>query len=161
MQLRLPLFPVGTKMISDCLGVYEEDGLVQYIANGLPVYAHSIEDLNAFRYITSNFIEMGLCRKAEIQRCFHVTENFVYRAHKKFVEEGEEAFFGKDKRHGYAHKIVGEKKARIQEKLYKGQSVNSIAKEEGIRESAIRYHLGKGRLKKKKPFHHNQKKGVH
>lgn len=150
MQLRLPLFPLGTEMISDCLGVYEENGLVQYIANGLPVYAHSKEDLNAFGYITSNFIEMGLCRKVDIQRCFHVSENFVYRSHKKFVEQGEEAFFGKDKRHGYAHKIVGERKDRIQQKLYSGQSVNSIAKEERIRESAIRYHINKGSLKKKR-----------
>lgn len=150
MQLRLPLFPAGTKMISDCLGVYEKDGIIQYIANGLPIYAHPKEDLNAFRYITSNFIEMKLCRKVDIQKCFHVSEDFVYRAHKKFVEQGEAGFFGQDRRHGYAHKIVGERKKRIQQKLDKGQSVNSIAKEEGIRESAIRYHLKKGTLKKKR-----------
>ncbi len=66
MQLRLPLFPSGTKMISDCLGRYEQDGIVQYIANGMPIYAHRKDDLNAFRYITSNFIEMHLCRKVDI-----------------------------------------------------------------------------------------------
>lgn len=49
MQLQLPLFPSGTTMISDCLGVYEQDGLVQYIVNGLPVYAHPKEELKAFR----------------------------------------------------------------------------------------------------------------
>lgn len=136
-------------MISDCLGVYEKDDIIQYIANGLPIYAHPKDDLNAFRYITSNFIEMGLCRKAEVARCFHVSEDFVYKAHKKFKEQGEDGFFGKDARRGYAHKIVGEKKERIQQKLDKGQSVNSIAKEEGIRESAIRYQIGQGNLKKK------------
>ena len=49
-----------------------------------------------------------------------------------------------------AHKIIGERKLRIQSKLDKGQSVNSIAKEEGIRESAIRYSIKQGYLKKKK-----------
>jgi len=37
---------------------------------------------------------------------------------------------------------------RIQEKLDKGQSVNSISKQENIAESAIRYAIGKGKLKK-------------
>lgn len=135
-------------MISDCLGVYEADDLIQYIANGLPVYAHSKNDLNAFRYIVSNFIERGLCRKVDVARCFHVSEDFVYKAHKKYRDEGEDGFFGKDGRQGYAHKIIGEKKERIQKKLDQGQSVNSIAKEEGIRESAIRYQIKQGNLKK-------------
>ncbi len=148
MQLQLPIFPIGTKMISDCLGVYETDGLIQYIVNGLPVYAHPKDDLNAFRYITSNFTERGLCRKVDVARCFHMTEDFVYKAHKKFKEQGEDGFFGKDGRHGYAHKIVGATKERIQQKLDRGQSVNSIAKEEGVRESAIRYQIGQGNLKK-------------
>ncbi len=73
MQLRLPLFPSGTKMISGCLGI------VQYIANGQPIYAHRKDDLNAFCDITGNFIEIHLCRKVDIQRCFHVSEDFVYR----------------------------------------------------------------------------------
>ncbi|MGH2644409.1 MAG: hypothetical protein ACRDE2_10705 [Chitinophagaceae bacterium] len=75
MQLRLPIYPRGTKMISDCLGVYERDEVIQYIANGLPIYAHSKDDLNAFRYIISNFTEMGLCQKVEVARCFDVTED--------------------------------------------------------------------------------------
>jgi hypothetical protein len=72
----------------------------------------------------------------------------VARWHKKFVEKGAEAFFGDDARRGHAHKLVGEKRQRIQNKLDKGQSVNSIAKEEGIRESAIRYAVKVGHLKK-------------
>lgn len=149
MQLQLPLYPVDTRMISDCLGVSELDGLVQYIVNGLPVYGHDKEDLNAFRYITSNFIKMGLCRKVDILRCFGVSEDSVNRYYKKYIEQGEEGFFGVDKRlGGKAHKIVGEKRIRIQQKLSKGRSVLSIAKEEGVRESAIRYQISKGYLKK-------------
>jgi transposase len=148
MQLQFPMFPEGTKLISDRLGVYEKDGMVQYIVNGLPVYCHSKGDLNSFRFITSNFIKQGLCRKVEIERCFHVSESSVNTYYKKFIEEGEEGFFGPEARHGKAHKITGDRRERIQKKLDKGQSVNSIAKEEGVRESAIRYGIKQGYLKK-------------
>ena len=149
MQLILPLFPREAKLVNEQVGVYEHDGLVQYIVNGLPVYGHSKEDLNAFRFITSNFIHQGLCRKVDIERCFGVSEDTVSRAYKKFVTQGEAGFFGDDARRGHAHKILGERRERIQSKLDKGQSVNSIAKEEGVRESAIRYSIGQGHLKKK------------
>lgn len=148
MQLSLPIFPPDSKLINDQLGVYEREGLVQYIVNGLPVYCHSKDDLNAFRFITSNFIHQRLCRKVEIERCFGVSEDSVSRAYKKFIDQGEAGFFGEDARRGHAHKIIGDRKQRIQAKLDKGQSVNSIAKEEGVRESAIRYCINKGYLKK-------------
>ena len=131
MQLKLPLFPSGTTLISECPGVYEKDELVQYIVNGLPVYAHRGDDLKAFRYITSNFIHQGLCCKTEVERCFHISEDSVQRAYKMFVEKGEAGFFGDDARKGTAYKITGDCRLRIQAKLDKGQSVNSIAKQEG------------------------------
>ena len=45
-------------------------------------------------------------------------------------------------------KMTPEKLTRIQVALNKGQSVNSIANQEGISESTIRYHISKGKLKK-------------
>lgn len=148
MQLRLPLFPAGITLISDCLGVYTKDGLVQYIVNGLPVYGHPADDLQSFRFITSNFIHQGLCRKTEVERCFGVSEDSVYRAYKKFMAKGEAGFFGVDGRKGTAYKLTGELRLRIQGRLDKGQSNNSIAKQEGVAESAIRYGLKQGYLKK-------------
>jgi hypothetical protein len=112
------------------------------------VYCHSKDDYNAFRFITSNFIYQKICRKVDIERFFNVSEDSVSRAYKKFVKKGESGFFGADARQGKAHKIVGGRKDRIQEKLNNGQSVNSIAKEEGLRESAIRYAIKQGYLKK-------------
>lgn len=149
MQLLLPMFPKEAKLISNTLGVYEHEGLVQYIVNGLPVYCHSKEDHQAFRFITSNFIHQGLCRKVDVERAFGVSEGTVGRACKKFMEKGESGFFGDDARQGTAHKIIGERRQRIQSKLDKGQSNYSIAKEEGIRESAIRYAIKQGYLKKR------------
>jgi len=148
MQLLLPIFPREANLINSNLGVYEKDGIVQYLVNGLPVYSHSKEDNNSFRYITSNFIHQGLCRKVDIERAFGVSEDSVSRAYKKYLTKGESGFFGPDGRGGKAHKIVGECRERIQRKLDKGQSVYSIAKEEGVRESAIRYQIKQGYLKK-------------
>ena len=82
-------------------------------------------------------------------RAFGVSEDTVGRSYKKFLEKGEAGFFGDDARKGTAHKITGERRQRIQSKLDKGQSNYSIAKEEGVRESAIRYGIKQGYLKKR------------
>lgn len=148
MQLKLPLFPREAKLVNEQVGVYEKDSIVQYIVNGLPVYSHTKDDLNAFRFITSNFVHQGLCRKVDIERCFCVSEDSVSRAYKKFINKGEAGFFGKDGRYGRAHKIVGELRERIQGRLDKRESVNSIGKKEGVRESSIRYAIKQGYLKK-------------
>ena len=148
MQLILPIFPVNTTMINTNVGVYQREGIVQYLINGLPVYSHSKDDNASFRFITSNFIHQGLCRNVDIERAFGVSEDSVSRALKKYEAKGEAGFFGADARHGRAHKIVGGCRERIQFKLDKGQSVYSIAKEEGVRESAIRYQIKQGYLKK-------------
>ncbi len=148
MQLLLPIFPIHATLITPSVGVYERDGIIQYLVNGLPVYSHAKENNYAFRFITSNFIHQGLCRKVDIERAFGVSEDSVSRAYKKFLAKGESGFFGPDARHGKAHKIVGDRRERIQSKLDKGQSVYSIAKQEGVMESAIRYGIKQGYLKK-------------
>lgn len=148
MQLQLPIFPAECKMISSTVGVYEDDGIVQYIVNGLPVYAHGTEDLQAFRFFTSNLIEQGRCKQTEIERCFCVSADSVTRNLKKFREQREQAFFSPKNRHGHSHKIRGEVHERIQKKLDAGQSVNSIAKEEKLTEGSIRYAIKQGHLKK-------------
>jgi hypothetical protein len=93
MQLMLPIFPLDTRMISRCLGVYERDSIVQYIANGLPIYSHASEDLQSFRFITSNFINQGLCKSSEVSKSFGIPVDSVKRYLTKLRTEGESAFF--------------------------------------------------------------------
>ncbi|MBK7099232.1 MAG: hypothetical protein IPH58_13930 [Sphingobacteriales bacterium] len=85
-------FHQGTQMISEYAGVYEQEGVVQYIANRLPIFAHGKDDLHSFRYITSNLIHQKLCRKVDIERGFHVNPDTVSCWYKKFKEQGERAF---------------------------------------------------------------------
>jgi len=87
-------------MISSCLGVYENDGIVQYITNGLPIYSHVSEDLQSFRFITSNFINQGLCKSTEVARCFGISIDTVTRYLSKLRTEGEVAFFLKKSEKG-------------------------------------------------------------
>ena len=148
-QLLLPLYPTDTKLITPVLGVREQKGTVVYFHAGMPIYSHRKEELHKFRYTTSNFLKQGLCKNIDIVRTFHVSSDSVRRWKKVFLEQGEAAFFNKDKRHGRSHKLLPEMLERIQSKLDTGQSVNSIAKGEGISEGSIRYGFDTGKLKKK------------
>jgi len=65
-QLLLPIFPQGTQMINMTLGVREHDGTVFYLHSGVPIFSHSSDDLNRFRFITSNLILQGRCTNQEI-----------------------------------------------------------------------------------------------
>jgi hypothetical protein len=148
MQLQLPLFPSGTKLVSPCVGVYEQDGLVQYIVNGLPVYAHGKDDLQAFRFFVSNLISHGLCTKTEVRKAFCITEDYVSRAYRLFKTEGESGFFKPENRHGYCYKLVGDNLVRAQQLLDEGRNQSATAVAVGVSESAIRYAIKMGHLKK-------------
>ena len=148
MQLQLPLFPIESKLISSCVGVYEQDGLVQYIVNGLPVFSHAKDDLQAFKYITSTLIKQKLCKMVEVEKTFGVSTDLVQRSVKKLLQEGEAGFFSPENRHGRSHKIIGSLKDRIQKELDQNKSVNSIAKGNKLSEGSIRYAIKQGHLKK-------------
>lgn len=153
MQLRLPLFPAGTLMISDIVGVYVEGELVQYILYGLPVYQHDKDDLQGFRFFFCNLIKLGHCSRRQIREAFHLTTDYVNRAYAKYTSEGEAAFFGPENRHGYCHKLIGKTLEQAQALLDAGTSQNATARAVGVGESAIRYAIKSGYLKKRQPSH--------
>ena len=149
MQLSLPIFPTDSKLITASLAVYLRDEEVFYFHSGMPIFTHLHNDHSLFRYITSNLIHQGLCRQIDIINTFHVSSDSVRRYLRKFEKEGMEAFVEKEGRHGRSYKMTPERLSRIQKRLNKGESNNSIAKEEGISEGSIRYMLKQGLLKKK------------
>lgn len=154
MQILLPLFPPELTLITPTLGFEEKNGFVYYFHSGAPIYTHPKSNLKAFRYITSNFVERGLCTRRDIADAFDVSYDGVKKNVLKFKKEGENAFFGKDARHGHSYKLVGETLERVQEKLSNGQSILSIEKEENITEGAIRAAIKRGALKKKSTSKH-------
>jgi len=150
MELLLPIFPKDTILITPTLGVFEHDGIITYLQSGLPIYTHLKENIDAFRFFTAKLVTMGRCRQVDIVRAFGVSEDSVARSVKLFNEKSESGFFGPDGRKGKAHKMLPERKARIQKMLDKGLIVNRIAKKEKISEGTIRYWIKKGELKKKR-----------
>lgn len=149
MQLTLPLFSSDVTLISQNVGVYNQAGIVFFLINGLPVYSHKEGDLQAFRFFTSNLVSKGLCKKTEIMRAFHITIDQVNRACKIFETEGESGFFKAENRHGHCHKLIGENLVEAQRLLDMGQSNVSIGKACNVAESAVRYSIKQGYLKKK------------
>jgi transposase len=149
MQLILPIFPAEAKYISNSLMVFEKDGIVNYLANALPIYAHPVGDIHSFRFITCNFIERGLCKTREVAHCFGIPENSVTRHLTLFRKEGANTFFSRTEHDKKSHKLHGELLYRVQKGLDKGLSNNSIAKKEGISEGTIRSAINTGKLKKK------------
>ena len=147
-QLLLPLFSEDTCMITLNLGYREQDGTVFYLLSGMPIFSHDSGDIPNFRYITSNLILQGLCSNQDIVDAFHVSTDSVRRWKRVLSHQGEGAFFSAESRHGWSHKLLPDVLDRIQGKLDKGQSVNSIAKAEGLSEGALRYAIKLGRLKK-------------
>ena len=106
------------------------------------MFAHGVEDLNSFRYIVSNFIDQGLCKKVEVQRAFHVSDDTIHRYYKLFKEKGADGFFGERPRSKRrSHKVVGETTLQIQKEIDKGRSINGTAKEIVISEGTIRYQI--------------------
>lgn len=149
MQLTLPIFPFGSVLISDRLGVHCKDKIVHWIVNSLPVYQHKEEDHHSFRFAISNFIKQGLCRKVDVMRTFHVSESFVQRACKKMETQGQAGFFSKNGHKSSNHVIVESVRERIQDLLDQGRSVNSIAVQLHLSESTIRNKIKQGYLKKR------------
>jgi hypothetical protein len=149
MQLMLPLFPVGTAMISDNLGVGRKDGLVIYLHCGMPIYSHLETDYRSFRFITSKFILEGLCKKIDICNSFHVSYDSVKRHVRRLEECGDSGYFTDDKRNGGSrYKLLPDVIERMQRSLDDGKSNSEIARKENVTEGAIRYALRNGVLKK-------------
>ena len=149
MQLKLPIFPADTKLFNACFGVYTKGDHVYYLHSGSPVGMHDKNDLRSFRCKIAQFISVNLCTRSEVVRTLNVTASYVKRCSKLYESKGEAGFWEKDNRHGHCYRVTPDMLIRIQQKIDRSQSVLSIAKEEGIGESHIRYYIGKGDLKKK------------
>jgi len=149
MQLLMPIFSPEVKLITSTLGAFSRDGIVNYIHGGLPIYSHAETDLRSFRFITSKFIQMGLCKRSEISKCFGVSYDSVKRYVKLLDEHGDTHFFRNDNRQGSCYKLLPDVISRMQKHLDNGKSNSETARLAGVTEGAVRYAIKQGKLKKK------------
>ena len=72
-QLQLPIFPAGAKCITNEIAAECRDKQVVYLYGSLPVFQHAEGDLQSFRLITSQLIDMGAVRQVDIVNAFGVS----------------------------------------------------------------------------------------
>lgn len=149
MQMQMPFFPSSTKLVNANLGFYESDDFVYYLHNGSPIYCHHKESVSSYRYICGNLVFNRLCTAAELARALGVNKRNIERYARAIKDNGTDHYFHKEDRRGQCHKMTSEVLEKAQKLLDSGKSQLKTAKELGISESSIRYHLRKGTLKKK------------
>jgi len=148
MQTQLPIFPSTTKLLSPTWGVFEDNNFVYYLHNGSPVHTHEKGDLKTFRYITASLIVNHSCRATDLAEVFGFGVRNFERYAKKLREGGAEAFFKPSDGRGQCHKMTPERLVKAQQCIDAGVSYTQTAKEIGVHEASIRYHIKKGTLKK-------------
>ncbi|HNQ60693.1 MAG: hypothetical protein KBF06_04715 [Bacteroidales bacterium] len=149
MQLQLPFFPTDTRMINSNVGVFSKDEFVYFLFNGSPIYCCLKDDLNNFRFIVANLVVNHLCTCSEISHALGIHVRNVQRYVKALNEKGVEWFFNREERRGQCFKFTESVKKEAQTMIDKGRTPYSTAKELGLSESTIYYHVRKGNLKKK------------
>lgn len=149
MQLQLPIFPAQTKLINAIIGFYKKDDFIYYLNNGLPIYCHSLEDRNAYRFILATLVENHLCTSSELSRALAIPARTVQRYAKDLREKGMGYFFNREDNRGQCYKFTEDLQRKAQQLLDQGFSQQSVAKQLLISEGAVRYHMRSGKLKKK------------
>lgn len=149
MQQILPIFPDDTKMVNYRVGFKRMDDFVHYFVNGMSVYCHEINDKNGYRFVLATLVTNKFCSIKELSEALGVNKKNVERYAKDLREKGMSHFFNRKETRGQCHKLTPEKINEAQRLLDLGRSQYSTAKTIGVSESAIRYHIKAGTLKKK------------
>lgn len=89
LQVLLPLFPAEATMISRFIGVQMRDKTVYYFNGSMPIFHHKENDIDSFRFITSQLILNGNCKQREIVDCFGVSPISVKRWVKRYKQSKE------------------------------------------------------------------------
>lgn len=146
--MQLPIFPESTKMINSSVGIFTKDDFVYYLHNGSPVFCHSKDQLNSYRYILANLVKTKLCTATELSLGLGINLKNVQRYKKALDENGVDWFFNRKDNRGQCHKFTEEKLHEAQALINTGHSQKAIATRLCVSEGAVRYHFRNGTLKK-------------
>ena len=149
MQQILPIFPEDTKMVNYQVGFKQMDDFIHYFVNGMPVYCHEKKDKNGYRFVLATLVNNNFCSIRELSEALGVNKKNVERYAKDLRDKGMSHFFNRKETRGQCHKFTPEKIKEAQRLLNLGRSQYGTAKDIGVSESAIRYHIKAGTLKKK------------
>jgi transposase len=148
-QLQLPIFPPGLTFINRQIGFEKREGRIYYFHGLLPVFCHDEEDLDSFRFITSQLVMGGNVKQVDIVKAFGVPSISVKRSVKRLREQGSRGFF-KEKKGRSAHVLIPEVQEKAQRLLYNGHNPSEVALRLKLKANTIRKAIQAGRLHKKK-----------
>ncbi|MEY2843695.1 MAG: hypothetical protein RI920_1732 [Pseudomonadota bacterium] len=144
-QLQLPIFPAGSKCITDSIAVECRDKQVVYIYGTLPIFQHPEGDIQSFRLITSQLIDSGAARQVDIVNAFGVPLTTVKRYVKLLRKHGSKAFFAQPQ--GRSEPVLtAEVRPMVESLLQEGRSVPEVAKATGILANTLHKAIRAGRL---------------
>lgn len=89
LQILLPLFPIEATLINHLIAVQKKEETVYYFNGSMPIFMHNENDIDSFRYITSQLIANGVCKQKDIVNCFGVSLVSVKRWVKRYRESKE------------------------------------------------------------------------
>jgi len=144
-QLQLPIFPSGSKNLTNEIAVECEGKRVVYSHGLMPIFQHDKGDIRSFRMFTSQLIDMGAARQGDIVKTFGVPLPTVKRYLKLMREQGAEAFFAEPKVRSAAV-LNGAVLENVESFLREGRSVPEVARATGIMANTLHKAIRAGRL---------------
>ncbi len=148
-QLQLPIFPAGSKNLTNEIAVECQNKRVVYTLGLMPIFQHAEGDIRSFRMFTSQLIDSGSVRQAEIVATFGVPIATVKRYLRLFREHGAEAFFAEPKGRS-ASVLKGAVRETVENLFSEGRSVPEVAQATGIMANTLHKAIRAGRLPKVK-----------
>jgi hypothetical protein len=149
-ELLFPVYPDGTKMINNNIGVSTIGDKVYYFNSGGPIYSHEKSDYECFRFITSQLICLKSVRQIEIIEFFKINKRSVIRWQHLYETKGTKGFFKSKKSRRSGHVLTKELIPEVQGQLNIGKSKEEICLLYGIKNGTLNKALQQGRLTK--PF---------
>ena len=146
-QRQLPMFPVGSTLVTHDLAVEKRDGKITYFYGTLPVFTHDENDDASFQMITAQFYTNGYVKQMDIVRAFGVTPISVKRAVKRYQEQGVQGFYALKKTRGAA--VLTDDILQVaQQLLSEGQEPCDVADQLDIKRDTCSKAIRAGRLHK-------------
>lgn len=119
-----------------------------YFVGMVPIGRHEVGDRSRFRLITSQLIDVGACRQADVIRTFGVSKSSVARDIRRYSKGGEEALLPKRRRgRGGGRVFTDEVLAAAQQLLDQPSSRAEVAEELAVKYDTLCKAITDGRLR--------------
>ena len=91
-QMQLPIFSDGVTPMTNDVGYERKENTVVYYCGPMPVFSHSVEDLDSFRMMVSQIYVNGTVCQANLTRAFQIKPLVLQRWVKRYQSDGPALF---------------------------------------------------------------------